>query len=55
MHTGPGSLLNGPAALFVAAGAADLILLGPGASSVDARLVGRREIVIPPQPQPRLP
>ena len=55
MHTGPGPLLHGPAALFVAADAAAVILLGPGASSVDARLFGRREIVIPPQPQPRLP
>jgi hypothetical protein len=31
------------------------MLLGPGALSVDARLFGRREIVIPHQPQPRLP
>jgi hypothetical protein len=28
-----------------------VIVLGPGAFSVDARLFGRREIIIPPMPQ----
>jgi uncharacterized membrane protein YphA (DoxX/SURF4 family) len=40
-------LMDGVAALFVAVDAAALILLGPGAHSVDAYLFGRREIVIP--------
>lgn len=35
-----------PAFLFLVVAAA-LILLGPGSSSVDARLFGRREIIIP--------
>jgi hypothetical protein len=55
IHAGPGPLFDGLAALVVAADAAALMLLGPGALSVDARLFGRREIVIPHQPQPRLP
>ena len=29
-----------------------LVLLGPGAFSIDARRFGRREIVIPPRPTP---
>jgi uncharacterized membrane protein YphA (DoxX/SURF4 family) len=33
--------------LFVAVVAATVVLLGPGAWSVDARLFGRREIIIP--------
>jgi uncharacterized membrane protein YphA (DoxX/SURF4 family) len=32
--------------------AAALVLLGPGAFSLDGRLFGRREIVIPPQSRP---
>jgi uncharacterized membrane protein YphA (DoxX/SURF4 family) len=35
-------------ALFVLADAVALVLLGPGAVSMDARLFGRREIIIPP-------
>ena len=35
-------------ALFVLADAVALVLLGPGALSMDARLFGRREIIIPP-------
>jgi uncharacterized membrane protein YphA (DoxX/SURF4 family) len=33
--------------LFVATVSASIILLGPGALSLDARLFGRREIIIP--------
>ena len=55
IHAGPDPLFDGLAALVVATDAAAIMLLGPGALSVDARLFGRREIVIPHQPQPRLP
>jgi uncharacterized membrane protein YphA (DoxX/SURF4 family) len=34
--------------IFMIVMAAAIILLGPGAFSVDARLFGRREIIIPP-------
>jgi hypothetical protein len=38
----------GPLAAFnLAAISAALVLLGPGAFSIDARLFGRREIIIP--------
>ncbi|HEY6851203.1 MAG TPA: hypothetical protein VI320_33955 [Terracidiphilus sp.] len=38
----------GPVAAFnLAAISAALVLLGPGAFSIDARLFGRREIIIP--------
>jgi hypothetical protein len=37
--------------LFVAVVSAAIILLGPGALSLDARLFGRREIIIPRSPQ----
>lgn len=36
--------------IFVAAA---IFLLGPGSISVDARLFGRREIIIPPSSRPR--
>jgi uncharacterized membrane protein YphA (DoxX/SURF4 family) len=40
------------AALFLIVDAAALALLGPGAHSLDARLFGRREIIIPHDPLP---
>ena len=40
-------LIDKVAALFVMANAAALVLLGPGAHSMDAYLFGRREIIIP--------
>jgi uncharacterized membrane protein YphA (DoxX/SURF4 family) len=40
------------AAFNLAAVSAALVLLGPGAFSVDARLFGRREIIIPEVPRP---
>ena len=40
-------------AAFGAAILTAIALLGPGAFSVDARLFGRREIIIPPSPGPR--
>lgn|SRR6185369_542050 len=41
-----------PATVFVALMSAVVVLLGPGAFSLDARLFGRREVVIPPAPGP---
>ena len=38
--------------IFVAVVATSVVLLGPGAWSVDARLFGRREIIIPRTPLP---
>lgn len=38
-------------AVFVVIVSAAIALLGPGAFSVDARLFGRREIIIPPVPR----
>lgn len=38
------------AALFLIVDAAALALLGPGAHSLDARLFGRREIIVPRNP-----
>jgi uncharacterized membrane protein YphA (DoxX/SURF4 family) len=35
-------------AIFVGIMSVAIVLLGPGAFSVDARLFGRREIIIPP-------
>jgi uncharacterized membrane protein YphA (DoxX/SURF4 family) len=43
-----------PTALIVTVAAA-LVLLGPGAASVDRRLFGRREIIIPPHRKPPVP
>jgi len=44
----PGEAFAGsPASWLVAAMSATVALLGPGAYSVDARLFGRREVVIP--------
>lgn len=37
-----------PATIFLVVMAAAILLLGPGAFSLDARWFGRREIVIPP-------
>jgi uncharacterized membrane protein YphA (DoxX/SURF4 family) len=37
--------------VFVAVVSGTIILLGPGALSLDARLFGRREIIIPRAPQ----
>jgi uncharacterized membrane protein YphA (DoxX/SURF4 family) len=48
-----GPLLDRAGALSVAAVAVALMLLGPGALSLDARLFGRREIVFPHDPHPR--
>ena len=44
----PSTLSSRPCALLLAAAAAAIALLGPGAFSVDARLFGWREIIIPP-------
>jgi uncharacterized membrane protein YphA (DoxX/SURF4 family) len=44
--------LDGVGALCVAAVAAAIVLLGPGALSLDARLSGRREIVFPHDSHP---
>lgn len=44
--------LDKVAALFVVADAAALVLLGPGALSLDAWLFGRREIIIPHDSHP---
>ena len=38
-------------AVFAAIMCAAIALLGPGAFSIDARLFGRREIIIPPVPR----
>lgn len=44
----PNLLNSGLAAFFVVIMAAAIVFLGPGAVSLDARLFGRREIIIPP-------
>jgi len=43
----PSEVLGAPASLLVATMAATVVLLGPGAYSIDSRLFGRREVVIP--------
>lgn len=47
------ALLDTSSALLVVVDAAALVLLGPGAHSTDALLFGRREILIPHEPQRR--
>ena len=44
---GANNHINALAAFNLAAMSAALVLLGPGAFSLDARLFGRREIIIP--------
>lgn len=44
-----------PALVFALTMLLTLIGLGPGAYSVDARVFGRREIIIPPRASPRRP
>jgi hypothetical protein len=47
LMTGANNHINALAAFNLAAMSAALVLLGPGAFSLDARLFGRREIIIP--------
>ena len=47
----PDALHNGLSLLFVVIMSAVIVLLGPGAYSLDARLFGRREIIIPQLPR----
>jgi uncharacterized membrane protein YphA (DoxX/SURF4 family) len=50
---GVGSMpLDVARAALVASAAGAIVLLGPGAFSIDARLFGRREIIIPHDPRP---
>lgn len=50
LHASPSAarlLMDGVATLIVTVNAVAVVLLGPGAYSIDAYLFGRREIVIP--------
>ena len=51
--TGTNRYANAVTALQLAVMALILVLLGPGAYSLDARLFGRREIIIPDVRRPR--
>jgi putative oxidoreductase len=53
MPAPPGSLLH-PAlpAIIIAIVAVSVVLIGPGAMSIDARLFGRREIIVRQSPKP---
>jgi hypothetical protein len=46
-HRPTGHRSDPPATIFLIVMAATVLLLGPGAFSLDSRLFGRREIVIP--------
>jgi hypothetical protein len=48
----PGTFESKRQASFAVAAAVAIVLTGPGALSLDARLFGRREIVIPRTPRP---
>jgi uncharacterized membrane protein YphA (DoxX/SURF4 family) len=49
----PSLFASRPSVAFLAAVALAVVLLGPGAFSLDARLFGLREIIIPPSHAPR--
>jgi uncharacterized membrane protein YphA (DoxX/SURF4 family) len=51
----PAETYSVPLFLFVVSTAVAAMLLGPGAYSLDARLFGRREIIIPQSPRPSEP
>ena len=52
---GAGGLENTALSAFVGIVAVSLTLLGPGALSLDSRLFGRREIIIPPSSRSQQP
>jgi uncharacterized membrane protein YphA (DoxX/SURF4 family) len=47
LGTSPNSHASASASFYLAVMCLTLVLLGPGAFSLDARLFGRREIIIP--------